>query len=79
MKTKFTRPLVALVALIGFGTALYASDDDQHWKDFGKTIERALQAKSERLFGIRRPLRDSARRVSCLTELCRISGFDLRH
>jgi len=60
MKTKFTRPLVTLVAFIGFCTAVYASDDDKHWKDFGKTIERALHAKSDRLFGIRRPLRESA-------------------
>lgn len=60
MKTNFSRPLVTLVALTGFGTALHASDEDRHWKDFGKTVERALHAKSERLFGIKRPLGDSA-------------------
>ena len=52
MKTKLSRPLVTLVALAGFGTALYAvADDDHHWRDFGKTVEKALHGKSEQLFG----------------------------
>lgn len=52
------RAVLVAVAHLGFIGAVGASDGDDN--DFGRKVERQLAAQSEKLFGIERPLTDSA-------------------
>ena len=64
MNKKLSSPLVTLIAVAGCSAALSAVADDTHRSDFGKTVEMALHGKSDKLFGIKRPLGSSAAETS---------------
>ena len=64
MSRKLSSPLVTLIAVAGCSAALSAVADDTHRSDFGKTVEMALHGKSDKLFGIKRPLGSSAAETS---------------
>lgn len=58
-----TISLAAMGAVVaGFATPLYADSDhhDLGVRDFGTLVERLLEAQSDRLFGIKQPLAESA-------------------
>ena len=64
MSKKLSSPLVTLIAVAGCSAALSAVADDTHRSDFGKKVEMALHGKSDKLFGIKRPLGSSAAETS---------------